>query len=284
LISGPVGPAEKRNLGAREAKADILVFIDDDAYPESNWLSKAFDVFKETGTYALGAPAVTPPNSPFLEKISGRVLESVLTSAGTLYRHVPKERKFIEDYPTVNLFVMKDVFLKVGGFDKRYWSGEDTKLCLDMVKEKGKRFLYDPAPVVYHHRRALFLPYLKQISRYGKHRGQFAKIFPETSRKLAYFVPSIFVSWIVFGLFLSLAIPLLWPVYLLPLWIYLLVLIVEGVRVTGSGRSLKFSLYFMQGVFLTHLVYGLNFVVGFVTAPRLELREIDEVTGNYLGG
>src|SRR4030066_2182312 len=55
IESGPVGPAQKRNIGARAASGDVLAFLDDDAYPQPNWLRSAANVFLEQpDLYALG--------------------------------------------------------------------------------------------------------------------------------------------------------------------------------------------------------------------------------------
>src|SRR4030043_349044 len=40
VVSGPVDPAVKRNLGAKKAKGKILAFLDDDAYPAADWLKR----------------------------------------------------------------------------------------------------------------------------------------------------------------------------------------------------------------------------------------------------
>src|SRR3989344_4098147 len=46
VSTGNIGPAEKRDIGARIAKGEFLAFIDDDAYPSKNWLSNAVGLFK----------------------------------------------------------------------------------------------------------------------------------------------------------------------------------------------------------------------------------------------
>src|SRR3989339_1250932 len=241
VYSGPIGPGEKRNVGASKATGEILAFLDDDAYPEKDWLDRAAGVFENTEIYALGGPAMTPKNAGFLEKMSGRVLESWMASAGTVYRHTPGKSMEIADYPTVNLFVRKKIFDRVGGFPIEFWPGEDTKLCLDLVKSQGRKFTYDPSPIVYHHRRNLFIPHLKQISRYGRHRGQFARIFPETSRLPSYFAPSAFVTGLVLGPFISLALPRLLKFYIFCLLGYLCLLAIEMVKVLLAERSLKIA-------------------------------------------
>lgn len=284
VSSGSIGPGEKRNLGASGATGEVLAFLDDDAYPEEDWLDRAAELFSDHEIYAVGGPAMTPKDAKFLERMSGRVLESPMASAGTVYRHVPGKRMEIDDYPTVNLLVRKADFDGVGGFSREFWPGEDTKLCLDLVKSKGKKFIYDPSLVVYHHRRNLFSPHLKQISRYGRHRGQFARIFPQTSRLPAYFAPSAFLLGLVLGPILSIFWPFLWQYYLGALIFYLILLIWEGHKVYEKDFSMMGALCVMAGIFLTHVVYGANFIIGILKKPKLKLRGVDRSTGNYLGG
>ncbi len=284
LAVGQKGPGEKRNIGAQHATGDILVFLDDDAYPRADWLTKAAKTFDSEDIYALGAPAITPLDAKFLEQCSGRVLESPLSGAGTVYRYIPLKRRLVTDYPTVNLFVKKEAFSNVGGFIKEFWPGEDTKLCLDLINYYNKPFLYDPAPIVYHHRRNIFLPHLKQVSRYGKHRGQFARIFPKNSRHVSYFIPALFVLGLLLGPLTYFFSTLLFKCYVLVLAVYLALLSYEGLRVFVKDKSIKAGVYVTAGIALTHLVYGINFIIGIIKRPKLKLRGIDERTGNYLGG
>lgn len=285
IASGQASPGEKRNLAAKEATGDVLVFLDDDAYPDSHWLRAAANVFAEDGElYALGGPDLTPPNVEFLEEISGRIFESYLTSGFTAYRHKTMERREIDDHPTVNLFVKKDAFFEVGGFDMDFWPGEDTKLCLDLVKKYKRKFLYDPEPVVYHHRRKLFKPFLQQISRYGRHRGWFARVFPKNSRKLQYFVPSFFLIGLVGGFFGSFIYPRLWQIYLPIVFLYLTLVLAEAQRISMEERSFEAFKYVFFGIIRTHLTYGYNFILGFLSRPKFELREVDKESGNYQGG
>ncbi len=284
MSNGDGNPSLKRNIGAKNASGNVLVFLDDDAYPTVSWLSNAALIFEDSQVYALGGPAMTPPDVSMSERASGYVLQSFLASGNTSYRHKPQSSRLIADYPTVNLFVRKDIFDQIGGFGLEFWPGEDTKLCLDLVTKMGRKFLYSPDPVVYHHRRTLFKPHLTQISRYGKHRGQYARIFPESSRLPAYFIPSLFLLGLFFGPLSFFISPWLSLMYLIILATYFILLILESARYAITEKSVKIFYYVSLGIFLTHVVYGFNFIVGLLIRPKLKLKAVDTKSGNYSEG
>lgn len=261
IPSGKTGPAEKRDMALKYAQGEIIAFIDDDAYPRSDWLKNAIAHFDDQSVGAVGGPAVTAENDGILRQASGKVYESVLCSGGYTYRYVPGKLMDAEDLPSVNLIVRKDVFAQVGGYDSNFYPGEDTKLCLDIIKVAEKRIIYDPDVLVYHHRRKLFKQHLKQSNNYALHRGYFAKVLPDTSRKFVYFVPSLFVLGLVVGPLLALLFPPLWYVYFAVLLLYSILLIgstlyPKDVRVWGLA---------VAGVFLTHVGYGIGFVRGLLS-------------------
>ena len=76
LASGPVGPAEKRDIGAKSARGNFLAFIDDDAYPAPEWLTSAVAIFEDDRVGAVGGPAVTPNSDSLLLQASGAVYQS----------------------------------------------------------------------------------------------------------------------------------------------------------------------------------------------------------------
>lgn len=255
-------PAEKRDLGAKCAKGEILAFLDDDAYPKKDWITNAIKHFTDQGVAAVGGPAVTPKNDPILGIASGMVYTSLVGGGNLTFRYWPTGSiKDVDDYPSVNLFVRKDIFNLVGGFDSKYWPGEDTKLCLE-IKKRGKRIIYDPEVFVWHHRRSSLFSHLKQVWNYAMHRGLFTKKYPETSRRFVYFIPSIFVAMIIIGFFLSLFAPELKFVYLFSLLLYLFVIIIASVFEIKRYRNFFAGLLAIPLFFLTHIVYGIGFLQG----------------------
>ena len=197
LPTGKVRPAEKRNLGIREATGEIVAFIDDDAYPDAHWLEYAVKYFGDPTIGGVGGPGVTPPNDGFLARVGGRVYDNLLVSGNYRYRYkAGGVRRNVDDYPSCNLLVRKDLLDSFGGYRTDFWPGEDTLLCKDIV-DRAKRIVYDPWVIVNHHRRKLFGPHLRQLGRYAFHRGYFVKRYPSNSLHLSYFIPSLFVVYLL---------------------------------------------------------------------------------------
>jgi GT2 family glycosyltransferase len=262
IPSGKVSPAIKRDAGARLARGEYLAFIDDDAYPSFDWLKIAEKIFRKEKVEALGGPAITPEGDSITQKSSGLFFETLFGGGGMSYRYKPsKENFYVEDYPSVNLIVLKKAFLAVGGFDNSFWPGEDTKFCLDFVN-KGYKILYVKDLIVYHHRRKDILGHLKQIGNYGKHRGFFAKKYPKTSLKLTYFMPSIFLVGNIMLFLLTLISPLFLKIWLYLLAIYLICLVID---VFSRTSSLKIGTLTMLLVFFSHLTYGYMFLRGIMS-------------------
>ncbi len=258
IPTGKTRPAEKRNLGIREAHGDIVAFLDDDAYPVANWLEHAVKYFTLPDVGGVGGPGVTPPNDPFMAQMSGRVYENICVSGNFRYRYTgDRVRSSIDDYPSCNLLVRTDILRAINGYNTRFWPGEDTILCSDIVYGQKKRIVYDPWALVYHHRRPLFGPHLRQLGRYALHRGHFAKRFPKTSFKFSYLLPTFFVAGVVLGGPIALLHPWLKALYLAALALYGAITFI-----TSISLSPRIWLTTWLGVMATHVVYGIRFPLG----------------------
>jgi cellulose synthase/poly-beta-1,6-N-acetylglucosamine synthase-like glycosyltransferase len=164
-----------------------------------------------------------------------------------------------DDIHSCNFIARKTVLKEVCGWNERYWPGEDTLICL-AIKRLGKKLVEASDVIVYHHRRPLFAPHLKQVSRFGSHRGFFARKFPENSFKLTYFVPSFFVLFLFAGVFASFIYSFFLNILLLVVATYLVLGIIA---VLFEVKEAKLFLSVWLGVMATHVVYGLAFLSGF---------------------
>jgi len=260
IPTGHVKPAAKRNIGAKDASGKFYAFIDGDAYPRRDWLKNALRYFQDLDVASVGGASITPEGDSLMQKASGAIYSSLMGGFRFAFRYSSKRLQETDDLPSCNLLVRASVFKETGGFDESFLTGEDTKACMDMVYRQGKKLLYSPDVVVYHHRRPLFKPHLRQVWTYARHRGLFARIFPKTSRRLTYFIPSLLAAGLAAGLLLSF-IPVVKFLFTILYGAYLVGIILSGL----ATKNLKLFLIVPLGIFLTHLTYGVGFISGLLS-------------------
>jgi len=259
IATGSVSPGIKRNIGVKNSRGEFCAFIDSDAYPRSDWLKNAVKYLEDLAVGGVGGPGLTPEADGLVQKAGGYVLSSFMV--GNLSSRYKTRQSFeSDDIHSCNFIARKSVVEEAGGWNEKYWPGEDTLMCL-AIKRLGKKLIETSDVVVYHHRRSLFRPHLKQVSRFGEHRGFFAKKFPENSVKLTYFFPSLIILSLVAGALLSL---------FFPFFVYILVLGVAAyfaLSLLGAAlqvRKPKLILIVWMGIIVTHIVYGAFFLSGLV--------------------
>lgn len=255
-------PAEKRDLALEEARGDLCAFLDDDAYPADGWIERAVERFADPAIVAVGGPGVTPPGSGWRERAGGAFYESPFGSGGLRFRFTPLgPARDVDDFPAYNFFVRTEELRAIGGWASSFYGGEDTKVCL-ALRRAGHRIVYDPQVLVYHHRRQVFGPHLRQVANVGRHRGHFVRILPETSRRPLYFAPAL-------GLIGGLA-AIAWSARRPGRAAGLAALGAAGAAtVTGwalrDGRDPAVALVLPAVVAGTHAAYGAAFLQGLVT-------------------
>ncbi len=256
-------PGEKRDLGVLKAEGELVAFLDDDSYPERDWLTETVRVMQKMQVSAVCGPGLTPPADSFSKKITGAILGNPLGSGPYYYRFIKGSPRFVDDYPAYNLIVKKDALLKIGGFATKFYGGEDTTLCLKLINA-GEKIYYYPDIVVYHHRRRFPFEYARQVGNVGLHRGYFVKKYPQTSLRVSYFAPAIFTVGFPVVIVLSLTFGLFGQ--LMGLFaLYYVILFFYGFR----SNSFAISLFLPFAIMVNYLAYGMKFIKGLFT-PYLE--------------
>lgn len=260
------GPAEKRDIGIYKSSAKYIAFLDDDSYPRSDWLSQATSILKNNSTVsAVGGPGLTPPSESFSQQLTGSILSSFFGTGPYAYRFTQQTPRLVDDYPAYNLIVDRKSLLSVSGFGNTFYGGEDTALCIKLINS-GKKILYHPDVVVFHHRRAWPLGYLRQVGNVGKHRGYFVKKYPQTSFRLSYFMPALGVLVTQSLLFLSLLDNRMFIFTLESgVSIYLL-----GVLDAKRKSSWAISLILPFCIYISHFNYSANFLTGLFLTKHLD--------------
>jgi glycosyltransferase involved in cell wall biosynthesis len=64
ILEPRIGLSRSRNTGAREARGDVVAYIDDDASPERDWLERLVFAFGDSRVMAAGGRTVSPEADP----------------------------------------------------------------------------------------------------------------------------------------------------------------------------------------------------------------------------
>ena len=262
LVSGKVGPAEKRDLGATKANGEVLVFLDDDSYPSPNLLDIANKYFDNIDCIGIGGPGITPKTDTIKQRASGSIFETKILS-GCTERYISNgESRLIDDWPSVNFMVRKTAFDAVNGFNTNYWPGEDTILCQKLIKYYPNGLLYAPELIVWHHRRESVGKHALQVYSYGLHRGYFVRKGIVNSIKLMYFIPSILVIIIVISatsILMNFGGGFQFTVFIL----YVPILFLGFINICYR-HGIKVGYAAIPLILVTHLCYGLGFIRGII--------------------
>jgi GT2 family glycosyltransferase len=172
LIRTPnYGLSHARNVGWQAASGEIVAYIDDDAYPDADWLTFLAHTFR-MGDYAgVGGPNIPPPDD-------GPIAACVANSPGGP-RQVLLTDTEAEHIPGCNMAFLRSALKAMGGFDVQFRAaGDDVDMCW-RLQERGWKLGFSPAAQVWHHRRNSVRAYWRQQTGYGKAEALLEKKWPE---------------------------------------------------------------------------------------------------------
>lgn len=268
LPTGPIVPALKRNKAIFSLDYEFFASIDSDAYPDKDWLKNTIPLFKDERIGAVGGPNLTPPDATPPEQAAIDIVYSRL-GLKTGYHLKKYENDYSEcrELASSNLIMRRSVLLKIKGYHTDLATGEDTILSFN-IRKVGKKIIYSPNTMVYHHRRKLFLPHLSRIFEQASDKVLVLIKF-KRFRNFIYFIPSLFVLFLFFGFVLSLFVPFFIFLYTSVLILYLILILLEASKIRHPSRMVLF----IVGLPLTHIAYGLGYLDGLLF-KRANLKKI----------
>jgi glucosyl-dolichyl phosphate glucuronosyltransferase len=148
------GLSGARNTGVETAIGDVLVFIDDDAVAEPNWLATLVSRYRDPQVIAVGGAVV-----PRWDRGRPRGFpEEFDWVVGCSYRGLPVTERPVRNLIGANMSFRREVLERVGGFSdgigrvgRKPVGCEETELCIRVGAEfPGAVILYDPAARVSH--------------------------------------------------------------------------------------------------------------------------------------
>jgi glycosyltransferase involved in cell wall biosynthesis len=149
-----------RNAGVAQADGEIVAFLDDDAYPDSDWLRYVAASLGPNSNAGTGGPNIPPDDD-------GWIADCVAAAPGGPIHVLISDRE-AEHVPGCNMAFRKSALEEIGGFDERFRvAGDDVDVCW-RLQESGRTLGFSAGAVVMHRRRDTVWRYLKQQYGYGK--------------------------------------------------------------------------------------------------------------------
>jgi GT2 family glycosyltransferase/glycosyltransferase involved in cell wall biosynthesis len=168
-----LGFAKACNQGARAARGEWIVFLNNDTEPKAGWLEEMIGLGQSLDRVGIvGAKLLYPDGTiqhagvAFTGRAEGKFIihgdhfdKDVFIDLLPyhVFRKMPADAPYVNmvrDFQVVTgacLAIRKDTFEEIGGFDETYVNGfEDVDLCLKVLK-KDRRVVYCPTAVVTHH-------------------------------------------------------------------------------------------------------------------------------------
>jgi glycosyltransferase involved in cell wall biosynthesis len=168
------GLSVARNVGMDLATGEIIAYTDSDCFADEDWLYFLVSKLLETGASAVGGPNLLPSHD-------GPVAACVSASPGTP-AHVLINDQTAEHIPGCNMAFWADRLRAIGGFDPIYTkAGDDVDVCW-RLQEHGEKIVFNPAAMVWHHRRSTVRAYLQQQIGYGEAEALLKRKHPDKFR------------------------------------------------------------------------------------------------------
>ena len=154
------GLSYARNVGAREAKGEVIAYTDSDCMADPDWLYHLIGTLLGGDFAGVGGPNISPPAENWVQ--------ACVSAAPGGPSHVLLTDVVAEHIPGCNMAFHRWAFDQAGGFDPEYRkAGDDVDFCW-RLQQSGGVIAFSPAAIVWHYRRFTLQAFRKQQEGYGE--------------------------------------------------------------------------------------------------------------------
>ena len=169
------GQAFARNLGARHAQHELLIFLDDDMSALVEWIHEHCDAHKEGAAKVATVGRIIEARQQHFGPHTERLLRENWLKYLDLHEDVLAQSDFDPDALTpyrhrsfgVNCSIAKRTFLECGGFDASLSFIEEDMEFGARLYDRGVRFVMRPHATVIHRDTKILRDYLEKCWRSG---------------------------------------------------------------------------------------------------------------------
>lgn len=199
------GPGDSRNFGMDKATGEYFIFFDSDCLIPPHYFQALNDHLALHPLDAFGGPDAAHDSFSTVQKAINQSMTSFVTTGGIRGRKNQLDKFQPRSF---NMGLKRAVYEEVGGFSDIH-PGEDPDLSYRIMNAGFTTGLV-PEAFVYHKRRIDFKKFYTQVNKFGMVRVILMKWYPDRSKKLVYYLPSLFVIGSVLWLLNSFWLPYPW--------------------------------------------------------------------------
>ncbi len=219
------GPGHSRNYGMQRAKGRYFIILDSDCILPPPYLEAVITKLNSHYVDGFGGPDAAKDSFTEFQKAINFSMTSYMTTGG-----IRGGKISVDNYEprSFNMGISKEAFQATGGFGSIH-PGEDPDLSI-RLKEMGYHLHLIPEAFVFHKRRISLESFYIQVNKFGQARPILNKWHP-SSKRLAYWFPSLFTLGFVVSCFLAL-VGFYWFIMLFGL--YFLAAMIGAFRLTNN--------------------------------------------------
>jgi GT2 family glycosyltransferase len=249
-----------RNIGARMASGEIIIYIDGHTYIDNNRIfANTVRLIEEKDVSILSRPQfLDTPENDFFQRAVSLVRKSLIGHGldSTIY----STKEEYVDPSSSGATYKKEVFEKIGYFDENFDASEDYEFNYRAALA-GLRSFTSMKLAVYYYPRSTLSGLFKQMIRYGIGRFRLARKYP-SSLSLGTLIPFLFTIGIPVAGLLSLVSNFFLYIFLVVLGCYIVLIGVSSLMV-ALKNGLAYIPILPAIYFIIHIGLGWGFFAGF---------------------
>lgn len=251
-------PSLMRNIGAREAQGEFLVFLDDDTVIPSGWLKTCYRLLSGNPNNIICGP--NNDNSSNFGHSIANAIQSLYISEGSRTHEVKQQREV--DHHNValsNCALNRKIFERIGGFnDEVDYYLDDTEFFY-IAHKLGYKLIQYPELTVQHHCRSFPIAFLKHKFFARKKIGYNVFFFPEIYKK-SLAINLLKLSYLIIPIIILLFFAIPKRIFLIAVCLYVVVITISSLKfIIKSPKYIILPI----GIFLAHIADYAGFTWGF---------------------
>ena len=240
------------NLGISKASGDVVIILGAHATLSHNYISECVTALSEDESLGCVGGVLHNTSSDLRSEAIANAMSHPF-GVGSAYFRTGQKSGYVD---TVAFGAYKrEVFDNIGMFDETLIRNQDDEFNYRVVKA-GYKIKLDTSISATYHVRASYKKLLKQYYQYG-----YWKVYVNKKHKVItsfrQVVPAIFILYLTLGLILSLTVPVLAPVYLIILSLYLFLGLLSAFASTVNPITAFMTLY---AFIILHFSYGVGYL------------------------